>query len=301
MAEYIGLDDLVVGKRHGIVVPLGDSGEYDDKYTDSPSVINDGNVYKMWYDGFDGSNIRIHYATSTDGIVWDKHGVVIDIDHTAEADVFYVSKPCVIKDSGIYKMWFNSFEDNVYRVRYTTSKDGIVWDKNSVVIDFGDLIDIEEGYDIYRPSVIYDGSIYKMWYDSHYDKNIRIHYATSPDGILWDKHGIVISLVDDDDYKNYIYHTENPCVIYDGKTYRMLYAGDDGGSHSIYYATSINGKIWTHHGEVLPLMNNGKCDFMESNSPCFIQDGTTYKIWYTGYDDSHDKIHYTELTESGLK
>ncbi len=44
----------------------------DNTYAYGPSVIKDGDIYKMWYSGYNAS-WKIYYATSTDGIVWVKY------------------------------------------------------------------------------------------------------------------------------------------------------------------------------------------------------------------------------------
>ena len=53
------------------VLDLGASGTWDDSGVGGPVVLFDGTDYQMWYHGFDGSNSRIGYATSTDGIAWE--------------------------------------------------------------------------------------------------------------------------------------------------------------------------------------------------------------------------------------
>jgi hypothetical protein len=72
--------DLVnIGKKLGVVVPLGTSGESDDVHTYYPSVLLEDGIYKMWYGGHDGSHYRIHYAESTDTIlIGDKSGWIDD-------------------------------------------------------------------------------------------------------------------------------------------------------------------------------------------------------------------------------
>ncbi len=55
------------------VLDLGANGTWDDFLVINPMVILDGVDYKMWYAGNDGTNWRIGYATSSDGITWTKH------------------------------------------------------------------------------------------------------------------------------------------------------------------------------------------------------------------------------------
>ena len=73
----------------------------------------------MWYSGHDGSHIRIGYATSSDGINWTKHGIVLDLGASGEWDDYYVSCPCVIKDDdGTYKMWYSGHDGSHIRIGY---------------------------------------------------------------------------------------------------------------------------------------------------------------------------------------
>ena len=64
-----------------IVLPRGPKGSFDYWYAAIPKVVREGDVYKMWYTGYNGapSNIEgkaeyaIGYATSPDGVNWTKH------------------------------------------------------------------------------------------------------------------------------------------------------------------------------------------------------------------------------------
>jgi len=97
-----------------------------------PWVLFDEGIYKMWYGStitWDaGNNEMLHiikYATSKNGINWDKHGIAIPYDiGTAQA----FSRPTVIKENGIYKMWY-SYRGKIYRIGYAESSDGINWSR----------------------------------------------------------------------------------------------------------------------------------------------------------------------------
>ncbi|MBI2437349.1 MAG: hypothetical protein HYV36_00840 [Lentisphaerae bacterium] len=54
-------------------IPLGTAGKGDAVYAYYLSVIKDGATYKIWYSGYDGTNIRLYYATSPDGLTWTKY------------------------------------------------------------------------------------------------------------------------------------------------------------------------------------------------------------------------------------
>jgi hypothetical protein len=105
-----------------------------DPYLTGPAcvLIEDG-AWKMWY--VSGSKwemqgnrpkhyYHIKYAESTDGIHWDRQGVVC-IDY-GSSDEYAIARPCVIKDDGLYRMWYCQRGES-YRIGYAESRDGIQW------------------------------------------------------------------------------------------------------------------------------------------------------------------------------
>ncbi len=98
-----------------------------------PFVLYDNGIYKMWY----GSTISwetengemlhvIKYATSKNGVSWEKHGIAIPYE-LGVAQAF--SKPSVVKDKNGFSMWF-SYRDGTgkkYRIGYAHSLDGETW------------------------------------------------------------------------------------------------------------------------------------------------------------------------------
>jgi predicted GH43/DUF377 family glycosyl hydrolase len=256
--HYATSTDGINWDKHGVVVPLGASGSTDDYYAFTPTVIKDNGTYKMWYSGHDGSNWRIHYATSTDGINWDKHGVVVPLGASGSTDDFYTEASAVIKDNGTYKMWYSGKDGSNYRTHYATSTDGINWDKHGVVVPLGASGSTDDVH-TYTPAVIKDNGTYKMWYAGKNGSNGRIHYATSTDGINWDKHGVVVPLGASGSTDDYYVYT--PTVIKDNGTYKMWYSGSDGSSWRTHYAElaggySLETHVVTDTGEI---QDSGTC------------------------------------------
>lgn len=73
------------------VLPLGNPGEWDDVDAAFAYVIFDGSQNHLWYSGNGtpgGKVFRIGYATSNDGIVWDKHNnnPVLDFGTSGDFD-----------------------------------------------------------------------------------------------------------------------------------------------------------------------------------------------------------------------
>ena len=101
--------------------------------TASPFVLIEGEIWRMWYvscsrwlieEGRPKHWYHIRYAESHNGIDWKASGAVcIDFKDPSE---FAISRPCVVKDGEIYKMWYAARGEK-YRIGYAESTDGIRW------------------------------------------------------------------------------------------------------------------------------------------------------------------------------
>ena len=111
-------------------------------FTGTSEILIENNIFKNWYlsctgwkviDGKPEPLYNIKYAESTDGINWQRNGVVaINYKNDSEGAIVRAS---VIKEGGIYKMWYayRNFFDyrnnaaNSYKIGYGESDDGIAW------------------------------------------------------------------------------------------------------------------------------------------------------------------------------
>jgi predicted GH43/DUF377 family glycosyl hydrolase len=175
-------------------------------------VLKEDSTYKMWYTGggfnFPPDTIirsRICYATSTDGVSWDKYvgNPVLDVSYGGGWDSLGVETVSIIIDvdapaSERYKMWYAGQYYNAYRydIGYAYSADGINWTKHtSPVLQVGSATEWDNGF-LEGPTVIKDAGTYKMWYcgydafpdASGTDGKANVGYATSSDGINWVKY-----------------------------------------------------------------------------------------------------------------
>ena len=105
-----------------------------------PWVIYDGSSFTMWYAGEDSQGAdRIGMATSNDGVSWTKYSgnPVLDLGPPGSWDGDSISDACVIKENGGYKMWYTgqtygaTSADDVFKIGYATSPDGIHWTRDS--------------------------------------------------------------------------------------------------------------------------------------------------------------------------
>lgn len=111
-------------------------------FTSTPCVLKEDNRWTCWYlscTNWEEINGRlepfyhIKYAHSSDGINWKQNGnIAIDYKDKYEGGI---SRPTVILDNGIYKMWYSyrkktNYRKNKnfsYRIGYAESKDGVSW------------------------------------------------------------------------------------------------------------------------------------------------------------------------------
>ncbi len=269
------------------VLQIGSSGSWDDDVIADPTVLFDGEIYKMWYSGSDGSNYRIGYATSEDGVNWTKYSgnPVLNLGLSGSWDDADVERPVVLFDGLNYKMWFSASDGSTNSIGYATSQDGITWTKYSgnPVMNVGTSGSWDDN-DIYGPSVIYEDHMFKMWYLGNNSSSYAIGYATSQDGINWSKYSgnPVLSAGSSGSWDDIF--VANPSVIFDGTTYKMWYEGFGGSARIIGYASSSDGTSWTKHAEnpVLSNGSSGSWDELMVISPSVLFNGGTYKIWFMG-------------------
>jgi|GEM_PF-3397139 len=192
---------------------------------------------------------------------------------------------------------------------------------NPVITPSFDPVSIE----IFRPAVVYDGSIYRMWYgNKRQANNLKLDYmgyATSPDGISWTLVAPVVLAPSFDSNSFDQLEASQGWVIVDGDTFKMWYWGFNStfgqyGLNSIGYAWSTDGSNWTRvkglgmYGSVYdPIMDGLPAGFGLA-TPCVVKDGNQYHLWYSrvdivsylfriAYATSPDGTRWTNVPGSG--
>ncbi len=162
------------------VLTDGPDGDWDDDFVSQPSVIYDGTLYRMWFTGYDGSNLRIGYATSTDGMVWNKYGTnsVLNLGANGNWDDVWVTSPGVLFDGRLYHLFYTGYDGVSMKIGYATSPDGVVWnkDESNPVLELGANGNWDDT-GVSAPSILYDGRLYRLFYSGYDGNNMRIGYA----------------------------------------------------------------------------------------------------------------------------
>lgn len=249
----------------------------------NPWVILDGTTYKTWY----GLNNEIYYATSSDGISWSTHGKVLPKGSSGSWEA-YLTSLCVVLDGTTYKMWYTGGgSERRGAIGYANSSDGVSWTKYSgnPVLTHGN--GGWDGWSVVSPSVLKEGTAYKMWYCAQSVSNGKQHigYATSSDGVSWTKYSSNPVLAPGGNGGWDDAHASCQFVMKEGLTFEMWYAGQDSsGRNRIGFASSTDGISWTKYSSnpVLPVGSPGEWDDNSVTYPRIVQEGNTYKMWYVG-------------------
>lgn len=172
-----------------------------------PAVIKDGKTFKMWY-GANGIPPRmIGYATSADGINWNKHpDPVLELGTPGEWDDSIMGPGTVMKEKEVYKMWYWGGRENwpvsEIQIGLAISHDGINWvkhdDVSTTVAPFSSSDPVLkvgspgewDQLRIWSPAVLATNTGYEMWYAGRAGYTTPpqlVGYAISQDGIEWKK------------------------------------------------------------------------------------------------------------------
>lgn len=122
--------------------PILDRTMFEPHFTATPCVIFDDNKWKMWYlsctewiitDKSPTHKYHIKYAESTDGIHWQRDGLIA-IDY-ANSHEYAISRPSVVHDADRWRMWY-SYRGQSYRIGYAESSNGIQWERLDHKMEF---------------------------------------------------------------------------------------------------------------------------------------------------------------------
>lgn len=183
------------------VLEPGKLGCFDDSGALPNSIVHINNRKMLYYTGINlGVTVKIRNSIGL--AEWNEKTHCFErcfegpvIDRTRDFPHF-VATPEVMYENGVFRSWFTScvgwkmnlgVPKHFYRLEYAESEDGVNWERNgTIAIDFQD----EFEYALGVPRIIKDPDQYNMWFAARATANTpsyRIHYATSVDGIKWDR------------------------------------------------------------------------------------------------------------------
>ena len=131
-----------------------------------PSILIIDSTYHMWYAGFDGTYVRIGFATSWNVSAFMPYinNPVLDVGAPGSYEETEVVEQWVSYDGSTFHMWYSGANTTVSpwieAIGYATSPNGMDWTKdttNNPVLDVG-LPGEWDDTKVFCPSVIFDGT-----------------------------------------------------------------------------------------------------------------------------------------------
>jgi len=228
-----------------------------------PCVLWDQGKFRMWFSAYvvnDGVGMQGQaYAESLqDGILWedpkDRELWVKLVVPPDPGSAYETPNVCIYPITGEYYMYSSvrgGSGPSGWYIKMAKSRDGINWTKHPTPVLTASYRWEEAG--VLEPSVIYDEDerIFKMWYaswGSYYGRwQGYVGYATSPDGINWQKHPEPIFLPEAGSWDSELVGHEN--IIKDPNGgYHLVYVGTyslgQAGLYGIGHAYSEDGIHW---------------------------------------------------------
>ena len=203
-------------------------------------------------------------------------------------------------DSSRYEMWFTAGAQAAfpYNIGFAWSDDGISWNVHTANPVLTSTPGSWDAYMVFDPLVIRENGQYKMWYAGIETTALltKIGYATSPDGINWQKDTLnnPVLLAGTASWESAA--VSHPFVISDSNGYKMWYSGSaSGASQTAFgYATSPDGINWqkdTLNNPVLLAGVGGEWDRVVYGPEILYIDSLYYML-YTGQNNLYqsDKV-----------
>lgn len=249
---------------------------WDTGNTFAPWVLREDGRHRMWYgaQGRDGHD-RIHYAESSDGLQWDRRGVVLE-----HPEHNLINDPCVVHVDGVYHLYYTVAEEWIVdTIHHAVSSDGLEWRRCGEILGPGPA-PRWDALLVGRPSVLVEDGAFRMWFDGlpAFPPGLGqrrwpelpgatrwVGYAESSDGFAWHResapvHGPNVGSV-------HVVRVDDGLV--------MLHESREG----VRLSRSRDGRHWTG-GEVVVPAGAGALDAHGHVTPhLYLEDGSPRRIY----------------------
>jgi len=178
--------DGIAWSEPRIVLGPTDSGWEDE--VNRPVVVRQGGRPHLWYTGQTRTHSALGYATSRDGVTWQRMGAKPVLAPKAAWEKVAIMCPHVLWDRGrgVFRLWYSAgeqYEPNA--IGYAESEDGLHWRKHPRNPIFtADRSHAWERHKVTACQVLKHGDWHVMFYIGFEDEHTaRIGLARSRDGL----------------------------------------------------------------------------------------------------------------------
>jgi len=262
---------------------LQNNGPYDNPHAQRPWVMKTEGGYEMFYSGTDTAGItRVLHAVSPDGLTWAKDGIVIEPTLPLEGN--NVRWCSAMVEDGIYRMWYTGLDGTSNRIFYAEKAPGHIAQDATCTVSF--YLDSQDPANII-------GTMENVFVPADGQTPVNIDWIP-----IAGEHEIIVVVTDvnppDSDASNNF--ASIPILVEASGEVDLSITPDDiavpqnasAGDACQLSATVHNlgdGQgTWEKHGVVLS-------PGISAQYPYVIKDGSTYKMWYTGFGTTPD-IYY---------
>jgi predicted GH43/DUF377 family glycosyl hydrolase len=296
----------------GMAGPEGDTGWV--KYAGNPvlggqygtcfdiCVLHEQGVYRMWVSWRPKKSVAI--TESKDGIHWSAPEIVLGPELATgwEDDI---NRPIIVHRADGYHMWYTGQAKDKSSIGYAIGPDGRSWTRKSSQPVLAPSASWE-GIAAMCPHVMWDAkdSVWKMWYSAgqQYEPN-AIGYATSKDGIHWNKYASNPVMAPDphsDWEKDRV--TAAQIIFWKGWYYSFYIGFRDIDHAQIGMARSKNGITdWVRHAGnpiVRPTPDGWDADACYKPYAVFVEN--EWKLWYNGRHEHLEQIGLVQRSGADL-
>ncbi len=223
-----------------VIEPLPDLGPG----VGGPSVMVENDTLKMWYvANFPNFNsLKYRFATSTDGIRWELSTRTVAIPHHQWSQPVIVPGS-VIREDGKYKMWYSGAVDSGHgEIGYAESTDGFSWvTRSSPVVNHGSFGAYDHEFANWPTVYKHEGKYHMHYWAEQVQgaspQDQTVAYATSDDGIVWDKYAFN-PVLEPEGWAREDLHTGS-ALIFDNRIYIWYGAYAGGGLKMGYTSRSL--------------------------------------------------------------
>jgi len=255
------------------------------------AVLKEGKNYRMWASWRPRKSIALF--ESRDGIHWSEPTVVLAPSQSGWEDD--INRPGVIKQGGVYRMWYTGQAGSHSWIGYATSSDGRRWRRAADT----PVLSAEQPWEkqaVMCPQVLWDGKNreFRMWYSAgeQYEPD-AIGYATSRDGIHWKKYSANPIFKSDLNSSWERLKVTGAQVLQHGNWYYMFYLGFRDVDHAqIGMARSRDGITGWERLPDNPIISpdDNSWDADACYKPSVIFDGRRWLLWYNGRRGNVEQI-----------
>lgn len=279
----------------------GAAGEWDSVDALNPSVVRRDGAYWNYYSGFDGAVWHTGLATSSDGVQWQKQGMVLSPQPGTWEDGYIAANGSALVIGSETLYWYQAGAKGATNIGLARSADGRVFTRQpQPVLEPGPRGSWDE-VALGDPYVVHTAGTFWMYYlGQDRARQQRLGLARSADGVCWTKlrSNPILELGEPGAFD------ENglgePAVWASGGFWWMLYTGRDVREHRrLGLARSRDGVHWDRTRSVFagsqPWNSAVVCD------PTVEPAANGVRVWFGGGDvaspdeNLHGRIGFTFL------